>query len=138
MHKLHEQYGPLVRLSPGEVAVAALEDVKAIHKIGNGFLKSDWYPTMNENVGLFAMTNASNHAARRRLLAQSFSKTNLARWGDLVVGRARLAVASMLREAEQQGTTDVLKWWTFMATDVIGELSFGQSFKMLEQGKVSL
>jgi hypothetical protein len=31
---------------------------------------------------------------------------------------------------------DVFKWWLFMATDIIGELSFGESFRMLEAGKV--
>jgi hypothetical protein len=30
----------------------------------------------------------------------------------------------------------VLKWWTFFTTDVIGELTFGDSFRMLEQSKV--
>lgn len=35
-----------------------------------------------------------------------------------------------------RGAVDVYKWWMFMATDVIGELSFGESFRMLEYGKV--
>ncbi len=39
---------------------------------------------------------------------------------------------------KSRGVADVFKWWTFMATDVIGELSFGESFRMLEHGKVSL
>ena len=34
------------------------------------------------------------------------------------------------------GATDVFKWWLFMATDIIGELTFGDSFRMLEIGKV--
>lgn len=34
------------------------------------------------------------------------------------------------------GVADVHKWFFFMATDVIGELSFGSSFAMLEKGKV--
>ena len=47
------------------------------------------------------------------------------------------AVSNMKREIKEQGSTDILKWWTFQATDVTGELSFGESFRMLELGKVS-
>lgn len=48
-----------------------------------------------------------------------------------------LAVKGISEEMLQRGAADVFKWWMFMATDVIGELSFGESFKMLESGKVS-
>lgn len=42
----------------------------------------------------------------------------------------------MAEEIQDRGATDVFKWWLFMATDIIGELSFGESFRMLEAGKV--
>lgn len=42
----------------------------------------------------------------------------------------------MAEEIQNRGATDVFKWWLFMATDIIGELSFGESFRMLEAGKV--
>lgn len=37
----------------------------------------------------------------------------------------------------RRGAADVFKWWLFMATDVIGELSFGESFRVLEAGEVT-
>lgn len=37
---------------------------------------------------------------------------------------------------KERGVADVFKWWMFMATDIIGELSFGRSFDMLEIKKV--
>lgn len=43
----------------------------------------------------------------------------------------------MGEEIQTRGATDVFKWWLFMATDIIGELSFGESFRMLEAGEVS-
>lgn len=48
-----------------------------------------------------------------------------------------LAVDKIHVGATQPGKgADILKWWTLMATDVITQLSFGESFEMLEQGKV--
>ena len=51
--------------------------------------------------------------------------------------RVELAIQKMTAEVKSRGCMDVLKWWLFMATDIIGELSFGDSFRMLEIGKVS-
>lgn len=49
-----------------------------------------------------------------------------------------LAVDRMKEEMKSRGATDVFKWFLFMATDVIGELTFGESFRMLELGEVWL
>ena len=51
--------------------------------------------------------------------------------------KVRLCMTRMEEEMRSRGVADVYKWWTFLATDVIGELSFGESFRMLELGKVS-
>lgn len=56
---------------------------------------------------------------------------------SIVRSKVDTAVAKIKRDA-LAGNADVLKWFTFMATDVIGELSFGTSFDMLEQEEVSV
>lgn len=48
----------------------------------------------------------------------------------------KMAIDSMKREMDERGAADVAKFWLFMATDVIVELSFGESFGILKQGKV--
>jgi hypothetical protein len=42
----------------------------------------------------------------------------------------------MREQMDTNGVVDVYKWWVFMSTDIIGELSFGESFELLENGKV--
>ena len=43
-----------------------------------------------------------------------------------------LAVNKIQVNAAHPGKgADILKWWTLMATDVITQLSFGESFEML-------
>ncbi|KAF2966207.1 hypothetical protein GQX73_g7377 [Xylaria multiplex] len=51
-----------------------------------------------------------------------------------VESKVQLAIRQMKRDMDAHGVTDVLKWWTCMATDVIGELTFGESFLTLESG----
>jgi cytochrome P450 len=83
------------------------------------------------------MLDPKQHAARRRLFAQPFSKTSISGYEGVVKGMVDLAVEKIKRDA-LRGEADVLKWWTFMATDVSGELSFGKSFGMLRVEKVSV
>lgn len=55
-----------------------------------------------------------------------------------VDARVKLVIHCMQREMQTRGAVDIFKYWLFMATDVIAELSFGQSFEMLEYGEVSI
>lgn len=135
--RLHQKYGPVVRIAPDEVAVNDLEGFANIHKIGGGFLKSAWYEAaVGREPGIFAMRDPHLHAARRRLFAQAFSNSAMQRnWAEEIHEKARLAVAR-IKEDATSGEADIMKWWTLMATDVIAHLAFGESFDMLKLGKV--
>ncbi|TEA04262.1 Cytochrome P450 monooxygenase cypX [Colletotrichum sidae] len=138
VHGLHHRYGPIVRISPKEVAVADPESFTAIHKIGSGFLKGPWYSTVTVGVepGIFAMADPKKHAARRRLFARAFTCASLRRnWEPIVRQKVERAVERIKAEEAVCGSADILKWWTLMTTDVIAHLSFGDSFEMLELGK---
>ena len=50
--------------------------------------------------------------------------------------RVKTAISKIKRDA-LAGNADVMKWFTFMATDISGEASFGTSFEMLQQEQVS-
>lgn len=128
----------MVRIEPGEVNVCDLDAFREIHRIGSGFVKSDWYKLSTSGIedNVFAMTDISEHAARRRLLARPFSRSSLlSNFQDMVAGRACLAVSKMKEEASK-GPCDVMKWWTFMTTDVIARVAFGEESCLLEAGQV--
>lgn len=140
VHSLHLRYGPVVLVSPDEVAISDLDAFSQIHKIGSGFTKSDWYDKLRSGrePGIFFMRDPHQHAARRRLFARAFSNSSLlTHWEPEIRQKTQLAVAKIKNDA-QIGSADVLKWWTLMATDVIAHLSFGESFRMLELGKVDI
>jgi cytochrome P450 len=137
---MHSKYGPFVRISPSEVAVSDIEAFQTIHKIGSGFKKTRWYSDLVafDRSTVFTMTDPKVHAARRKLLARGFSKTYLRGvWEPLVKSKVQLTVKKMKEEAVLVGVVDILKWWTLLATDVSSHLMFGNSFGMIEKGKVS-
>lgn len=85
---------------------------------------------------MFSTTDPHFHASRRRLLASPISDSSLTRMEPIISSRVHMAIGRIEEEMEKRGAADVFKWWLFMATDVIGELSFGESFRMLEAGEV--
>ncbi|EAU34328.1 predicted protein [Aspergillus terreus NIH2624] len=129
--------GPIVRVTPEEVDICDITAAKEIHKTGGRFLKSNFYhalaPPGTESV--FSTTDPAFHSAHRRLLAMPISDSSLTGFEQVIAGKVHLAVRRMGEEMRSRGAMDVFKWWLFMATDVIGELSFGESFRMLESGQ---
>ncbi|OJD38848.1 cytochrome p450 [Diplodia corticola] len=138
IHRLHAIHGPVVRIAPDEVAVAEAGACRAIHRPGSGFEKAPWYGKFvrGNAEGMFDMVGGKRHAARRRLFARAFGKSEIrGRWEGMVREKVELAVQRMGEELRRGEESDCLKWWTFLATDVSGHLMFGESFRMLELGK---
>lgn len=130
--------GPVVRVGPNAVDIAELAGAREIHRIGSGFLKSPVYELLKHDnaKSIFTTSDPKFHSKHRRLLSSPFADANLHSLEPLIEGRIRLTMKRMREEMTIRGVADVQKWFSFMASDIIGELSFGDSFRMLEQGKV--
>jgi cytochrome P450 len=89
------------------------------------------------SLDVFSTRDFDVHAQHRRLLSSGLSEVWLKKSENVLRERAALAVERIGQEMKKYGATDVAKWWMFFSTDVIGELTFSDSFWMLEQGKVS-
>ncbi|ROW00029.1 hypothetical protein VPNG_08373 [Cytospora leucostoma] len=137
VHNLHEKYGPIVRIGPNEVDVMDLRGIKEIHSVKATYVKTPYYETFGPPgmLNLFNTQDVNFHRRHRRLLQGPFSEAQLKAFHPTVEHRVRLAVQRMGEEVETRRVADVFKWWMFMATDVIGELTFGESFRMLELGQ---
>lgn len=144
MEGLHRKYGSIVRIAPHEVAVSSLESFKVVNKIGGGFVKSPWYeyigPTEKNYppAGLFQQGDPHKHAMTRKLFARGFTAAYLrAEWEGMVRKKTAQAVDGIAKEARDAGgICDVRRWLTFLASDVISELMFGESLGGLETQKV--
>ncbi|KAL1970641.1 hypothetical protein VTN77DRAFT_4285 [Rasamsonia byssochlamydoides] len=79
IHAAHERLGPIVRLGPSEISINCVEGgIKTVY--GGGFEKHDWYPRVFGSYGtvsMFTMTGSKEHAARKRMLSNIYSKSFL-------------------------------------------------------------
>ncbi|OAQ63932.1 cytochrome P450 [Purpureocillium lilacinum] len=137
VHALHEQYGPVVRIAPNEVDITDLEAVKTIYTVKETFVKSQFYRRIVSpgSESMFSTVSIDFHRRHRRLLASPMSESSLKAVMPQIRALSDLAVQRIEEEMKTRGSADVLKWWLFMATDIIGQLTFGDSFRMLELGR---
>ncbi|KAF6816615.1 cytochrome P450 3A17 [Colletotrichum plurivorum] len=135
IYDLHQQYGSIVRVAPNEISCVDLESVTRVYKMGGGFEKAQWLDGFAEKLPaltLSLLTDRDEARERRKLLQRSFTLPSLRRnWEPEIRHNAELAV-SKIREEALEGVANTHKWWTLMAADIISQLSFGQSFGMLE------
>ncbi|KAI1258955.1 cytochrome protein [Xylariaceae sp. FL1019] len=135
VHALHAKYGPAVRIGPSHVDFMDIEAYKTMYGSRESFRKSQFYRLLavDGQQGLFNTVDVEFHRRHRRLLAGPMAESSLLQT-VLPVLEARVAVviSKIREEVATRGAADVYKWWLFMATDIIGELSFGESFRMLE------
>jgi cytochrome P450 len=132
--------GKVVRLSPHEVDFSSITGAKRIHSFNKPFLKTQMYAmfdTASGSANIFSARDPDFHARHRRLLSSAMSESSLKSAEALVHRRASLAIEKISLDMKEHGAANVLKWFMFFSTDVIGELTFGESFKMLELGKVN-
>lgn len=139
---LHKKYGPVVRISPQEVAVFDTEAFRQIHAVSGGYTKGDFYTKLTNFPvhSVFTLRDAKEHGVRRRLFAKGFSKTYLREhWEGVVREKVQFAVDRLVRDANAHGgKVDVFKWWSLMGADIIGCLCFGETFGLLDLGDVSI
>ncbi|KAF5576833.1 phenol 2-monooxygenase [Fusarium pseudoanthophilum] len=136
VHGLHQRYGPVVRIGPHEVDISDMTAVKQIHRVKDGYRKAPFYKNLVPNTNnLFNTLDVEFHRHHRRLLSSPLSASSLKTLEPTVDAYVKMAIASMRREMDERGAADVAKFWLFMATDIIVELSFGESFGILEHGK---
>lgn len=137
VHSLHQKYGPVVRIGPNEVDISDSNATKEIYSVKEIYRKDPFYmrfvPKGLENV--FSVNDTELHRRYRRLLSNPMSESSLKTVYGVIEANVDFAIRRMHEEMETRGAADVFKWWMFMATDIIGELSFGESFRMLEQKK---
>jgi cytochrome P450 len=75
----------------------------------------------------------AGHARYRRLLAHAFSDKALRSQEPLLLGYVDLLIKRLYKTGDGgNNQLDMVKWYNFTTFDLIGELSFGESFHGLD------
>ncbi|KDN63967.1 putative cytochrome P450 [Colletotrichum sublineola] len=137
-YKLHNKYGKIVRFGPNSLSFNSAASLKDIYGFRTNVRKSEFY-----NAFVHPAPNTHNardkdvHARKRRVLAHGFSDSAMKEMERYILANVRSFTAEVGRGAdpEAKGWTapkNMADWCNYLAMDILGDLSFGKAFHMLE------
>jgi cytochrome P450 len=145
---MHEEYGPVIRIRPGELAFAdpqAWQDIygqKVPGKMAglqNGLKElpkyTPFYKFFNKEPENINTSSYQKHAVFRKMLATSFSDRNMREQEPIIKSYVDLLVMRLRENSQKLGALDLMLWYNWTTFDVIGDLSFGESFHCLEESR---
>ncbi|KAI1153499.1 cytochrome P450 [Nemania diffusa] len=144
VNKLHQQYGPVVRIAPNELAFSspqAWRDIYGHKKIGEEeFPKYDGvYKIFGPNVANSLLNSErEEHGHLRRQMSHGFSDRSMREQEPIIGSYVNLLVAQLKAAVARGGTSQNMReWYNFTTFDIISDLSFGVSggFGCLKNGE---
>ncbi|KAF5513850.1 Cytochrome P450 monooxygenase BOA3 [Colletotrichum fructicola] len=141
MLKLHQKYGPVVRVAPNELSFNTAQSWKDIYDKRKGhspFIKSDFYDGGNfaaEAHSIVSVRDPDEHAQMRRYLRDAFSDRSLREQEYLISQVIDHFIDRIGEEGGKPDGIDIVMWFNLTTFDIIGSLAFGQSFGGVSSGK---
>ncbi|KAH9219182.1 putative cytochrome P450 [Leptodontidium sp. 2 PMI_412] len=139
--ELHEKYGDVVRIRPDTLtfnSAAAWKDIYGIRP-GKSQLQKDpqFYAITGDTGADIIFSGDADHARMRKLLSHAFSDSALRQQEDLLTPYFSLLVTRLKEQIDgpNAGKVDIKNWYNFLTFDIIGDMSFGESFHALEAGE---
>jgi cytochrome P450 len=139
---LYEQYGPVVRISPNELAFNTPQAFRDIYgaRTGGCFAKdrSHYLPPANGVDHLVCAVDNAVHARQRRLLAHAFSDRALRDQEGLIRGYVDTMIGKLRAEITRTNSAriDISNWMNYTTFDITGDLLFGESFDCLKDSRL--
>jgi cytochrome P450 len=132
----HDKYGPVVRIAPNELSYSDSEAWRDIYGNRPGHLpfkrNETWFKKMSPDEPNSIMgPDEEAHARMRRAFAHSFSEKSLRDQTPVIESY----VDAFMKKIKYQKTVDLNQWFNFLTFDISGDLSFGESFDCIKNGK---
>ncbi|EFQ34944.1 cytochrome P450 [Colletotrichum graminicola] len=130
---LHKRYNAdVVRVSPNELSFqhpGAWKDIMGHRSGGSEENEKDPDRLNPDNINIIT-AGRHDHARYRRALSHGFSAKSMQEQQPLIKDYVNLLI-ERLRGLAGKGPIDMVAWYNFTTFDVIGDLSFGESFGCL-------
>ncbi|KAK5941172.1 hypothetical protein PMZ80_006449 [Knufia obscura] len=138
VHKLHQQYGPIVRTGPFSVDIADGEALNDIYVAKGGFRKAAFYGNfdIDGHKSIFSEVIPENRAPRAKAVLPLFATAHLRAGKDVLDSIVQGFVAKCARQAEVSRRTNrpvnLLDLTRGLAVDAVTGYLFGRAYGGLE------
>ncbi|KAH7009648.1 cytochrome P450 monooxygenase-like protein [Ilyonectria destructans] len=137
IRRMHERYGPIVRINPHELHCSDPYFTDEIYA-GGGRVRDKWQHQLNTggagpvSVSAFSTVPHEVHRIRRSALSRFFSRQQMLKLEDEVHEFAQLLVNKMLRSAGKK-PFDIKEAFNCFTADIISQYCFGEPMGFLSQ-----
>ncbi|KAI0154228.1 cytochrome P450 [Xylariaceae sp. FL1272] len=139
--RLHQKYGPVVRVGPNYLVFNTPEAYQAIYGTKTVTRKGEYYKTFYPEPNAattWTSLDKATHTRKRQVLSNTFSDkalrsaepfihSNVDRWCELLAQEVDGGKA-------WSKSLDMSHWITYLVFDILGDLCFGRCFDMKEPG----
>ncbi|XRM40813.1 hypothetical protein ABZX51_004121 [Aspergillus tubingensis] len=133
IHRFHEEYGPVVRVTYNEVSFITTEAWNKIYRQGHRELPKVTSSAANPKD--IVSSNTADHSRFRKALSHAFSSKGLQAQEPLINSYVDKLITRLRDIAESQLPADMVKWYNLTTFDIIGDLAFGEPFGGLESSQ---
>ncbi|KAI0314344.1 cytochrome P450 [Amylostereum chailletii] len=146
VHEMHQKYGTFIRIAPNHISISDPKALEIVYGHGVGTLKSDFYDSsVTIDRSLSTTRDRAAHARKRRIVSHVFAPRTVLEYEPIIHEHATAFVKQWdaLCDKIDKGAVDgrmwfnCMPWFAYLAFDVIGDLSFGAPFGMVEGAKDS-
>ncbi|KAG6010552.1 hypothetical protein E4U21_005905 [Claviceps maximensis] len=141
--RMHQRYGKVVRFGPNSLSFNSNQALKEIYGFRSNVRKAEFYDAFVHPAANTHNTRDKDvHARKRRVLSHAFSDSAMKEMQRYILGNVRTFCEQIgVRdghgdEAKGKGWTrprNMSDWCNYLAMDILGDLSFGKAFHMLEK-----
>ncbi|RYP34579.1 hypothetical protein DL767_004220 [Monosporascus sp. MG133] len=133
--KLHDIYGPIVRINPHEVHCNDSKFIDEIFTVGSRKRNKPEHQVRNSLISLsgFATADHDHHRLRRLPLAKYFSRGRISQLEPVIQKLVQKLCSKLLGESGKKGPLNVTMAYSCFTSDVISDFCYGQSFGFLAQ-----
>jgi len=140
IHRLHEIYGPVVRVAPYVVSFNSIEAIPAIYGVRSNFPKPPSAGNM-DNYGkpnTFSSVTNEDHRRRRGRYASLYSRSNVTQ-GSAYEGilRRTIQVLAIIHDSVSKGkSVDIYKLFHYYAVDNASVIASGTTLGLLDGNNI--
>ncbi|OCK73238.1 cytochrome P450 [Lepidopterella palustris CBS 459.81] len=137
--KLHDKYGPVVRITPDEVHLSNPENYDIINHVGTKYAKSaQFYDAFGIGYSTFSSSPNDLHRIRRSGLNPFFSRKMVLELEDVVQSKAEKLCQLLAKKFSKGESVDLHHGLRAVSVDVFTEYAFGNCYNLLDRPNLGL
>ncbi|PHH75925.1 hypothetical protein CDD82_4216 [Ophiocordyceps australis] len=138
--RMHQRYGPVVRFGPNSISFNSNTALKDIYGFRSNVAKAEFYDAfVHPAANTHNTRDKEVHARKRRVLSHAFSDSAMKEMQRYILANVRTFCQQIgLADGpeDSKGWTKprfMNDWCNYLAMDILGDLSFGKAFHMLDK-----